>query len=98
MALPRLVNKDDVLALCDVSVVTLWSWMKRGEFPLPLELGPPGGRTTKLRWREDAVMAWLESRPERRYPQASRANDRYTKPRVRPAKTPKAARRQSAHR
>ena len=64
--LPEYLLKWQVLELVPVSYATLWDWMRRGLFPLPIELGPPGGRTTKIVWKASEVRAWLESSLRRR--------------------------------
>jgi predicted DNA-binding transcriptional regulator AlpA len=63
----RLLSKADVLALLGIaSYVTLYEWMRAGQFPLAIELGPPGGRSTKIAWLADEVHAWIASRPRRK--------------------------------
>jgi predicted DNA-binding transcriptional regulator AlpA len=51
----------DILALLRVSRETLRTWSNDGRFPKPVALGVRlGGRGNKsLRWRREAVMAWL---------------------------------------
>ena len=46
-ACPRLLTKAEVLALLGVTYTTVFTWMREGQFPLSIELGPPGGRSTK---------------------------------------------------
>ncbi len=61
-----LINKPQLLELCgDPSYSTVWGWMRHADFPLPLELGPPGGRSSRVVWVVAEVLAWLESRPRR---------------------------------
>ena len=54
---PRLVSKCEVLALLGgaVGYSTLWGWMREGKFPLAIELGPPGKRSTTIAWYRDDV-------------------------------------------
>jgi predicted DNA-binding transcriptional regulator AlpA len=46
---------------------TVWGWMKDGYFPLPIELGPPDGRTSLIAWRASEVYEWLATRPRRQF-------------------------------
>jgi predicted DNA-binding transcriptional regulator AlpA len=61
----RLIYKPELLALVGVSYGSIFSWMRRGEFPLAREIGP-GGRSTRIAWIESEIMAWLAARPQRR--------------------------------
>ena len=63
---PRLLTKAEVLALLGVTYTTVFTWMREGQFPLSIELGPPGGRSTKIAWLADEVYAWIASRPRRK--------------------------------
>ena len=65
-ACPRLLTKAEVLALLGVTYTTVFTWMREGQFPLSIELGPPGGRSTKIAWLADEVYAWIASRPRRK--------------------------------
>jgi predicted DNA-binding transcriptional regulator AlpA len=61
-----LLNKPQMLELCgNPSYSTVWLWMKDAGFPHPLELGPAGGRTSRVCWLAGEVYAWLEARPRR---------------------------------
>ena len=64
---PRLVSKCEVLALLGgaVGYSTLWGWMREGRFPLAIELGPPGKRSTTIAWYRDEVLDWVAKRPRR---------------------------------
>jgi predicted DNA-binding transcriptional regulator AlpA len=59
-----LIFKPELLRLIGVSYGSIFSWMRRGQFPLPRELGP-GGQTTKIAWLRSEVEAWLMARPQR---------------------------------
>lgn len=61
----RLMSKAEVLSLIGVTYTTLYHWMCRGEFPLARELGPPGGKSTRVAWIESEIMDWIASRPQR---------------------------------
>ena len=65
-ACPRLLTKAEVLALLGVTYTTVFTWMREGRFPLSIELGPSGGRSTKIAWLADEVYAWIASRPRRK--------------------------------
>jgi predicted DNA-binding transcriptional regulator AlpA len=62
----RLMSKAEVLDLVGCTYGSLWSWMKAGRFPLPIELGPPNGRSSKIAWLEHEITGWIASRPRRR--------------------------------
>ena len=59
--LPQLLNKKQVLALVPVTFVTLWTWIRRGEFPAPRTIG------TRPMWLEAEVAEWITTRPTRSY-------------------------------
>ena len=59
----RLLSQAEVCAKLGIDPSTLWSWYKSGHFPAPIVLGPGDGIRTTIRWREDEVDAWIESRP-----------------------------------
>ena len=61
-----LLNKRQLLELCgDPAFSTVWLWMKEADFPKPLVMGPPEGRTSRVCWIASEVFAWLKSRPRR---------------------------------
>lgn len=51
----KFFTTEQVIESLSISRQTLARWCGNGMFPQPLRLG---GRT--LRWREDAIRAWLE--------------------------------------
>jgi predicted DNA-binding transcriptional regulator AlpA len=60
-----------VLALLPgVTYATLWSWVQKGIFPAPVELGE-GGR---IGWRDNEVYDALDQL-RRRYPKGSKGRD-----------------------
>ena len=63
----RLLFKPQVIDLLGgIAYSTLWEWMRSGLFPLAVELGPPGGRSTMIAWYADEVHNWIATRPRRR--------------------------------
>jgi predicted DNA-binding transcriptional regulator AlpA len=62
-----LMFKAQVLALLgDPSYSTVWEWMRAGLFPLPIELGPRGGRSSTIAWYADEIHDWIANRPRRK--------------------------------
>jgi predicted DNA-binding transcriptional regulator AlpA len=57
----RLVSKPEVLARVSLSFPTLWTMMRRGEFP-PARV--VGGKTM---WLQSDIDLWIASRPLRQY-------------------------------
>ncbi len=55
-----LLRRPEVEVRTGLSRSTVYSWMKRGDFPQPVKLG-----TRLVAWRESEVTAWLESREKR---------------------------------
>ncbi len=54
----RLMAMADVVALIGVSKVTLYHWIKIGDFPAAIRLSE-----RRVAWRESDVMGWIDSRP-----------------------------------
>ena len=52
----KLMRRPEVETRTGLSRSTLYDWMKRGDFPLPVKLG-----TRLVAWRESDVTAWLEA-------------------------------------
>jgi predicted DNA-binding transcriptional regulator AlpA len=63
----RLLMKPQVLELLNVSFPTLYDWMRKDQFPHPIELGPPDGKNTALGWLAEEVDEWISSRPRRKF-------------------------------
>ena len=53
----RLLDRATVLQRVPVTYATLWTWMRRGEFPRSVNVGG------KVCWREHEIEAWIASRP-----------------------------------
>jgi prophage regulatory protein len=49
-----------VLERVNISKTSMYSWMKSGDFPQPVRLGP-----RSVAWRRSDVDAWIESRINR---------------------------------
>jgi prophage regulatory protein len=56
----KLIRRPEVESRTGLSRSTIYDWMKRGDFPLPVKLG-----TRLVAWRESDVTAWMESRETR---------------------------------
>ena len=55
--LPRVLRLPDVRSVVGLSTSSIYAAMAKGVFPKPLKLGP-----RSVGWREDDVVAWLETR------------------------------------
>jgi len=53
----RLLRPAQVAEALSIHRSTLWRWVKRGDFPAPIQLG----RNT-VAFRESEVRAWIDSR------------------------------------
>jgi predicted DNA-binding transcriptional regulator AlpA len=60
-----LLSRAQVLDLIGVTYTSLWSWMRRGEFPSAIILGPPNGKRSRIAWHASEVYAWIADRPRR---------------------------------
>ena len=56
----RLIHKPEVLDKVGVTYSTIWTWMRRGQFPRARVVGG------KSAWVEDEIEAWLKQLPVRR--------------------------------
>ena len=57
-ALPtRLLTAPEVCELLSISAVSLYRWIRLGDFPAAVRLG-----ARAKRWRSDEVQAWIETR------------------------------------
>lgn len=54
----RLMTRAEVEEAVGVSRSTIYELMRRDQFPRPLKIGP-----RNVRWVENEVAAWLQSRP-----------------------------------
>lgn len=68
----RFIYRNEVLGRVGVSYVALWSWVRDGKFPAPVELQGSHQRS-RLAWLESEVDAWMASRTRRR-PKPKSAN------------------------
>lgn len=53
----RYMTRTEVLSILRLGRAGLQKWVRLGWFPQPIRFTP-----TTIRWRRDAVMAWLEER------------------------------------
>ena len=53
----KILRMPAVKRKLSISKATIYRWIKNGEFPAPLQLGP---RT--VGWSEDSIEKWLASR------------------------------------
>jgi predicted DNA-binding transcriptional regulator AlpA len=82
----HLLFKPQVLELLGgAAYSSLWNKMVSDDFPLPIELGKPDGRTTRVAWIADEVYAWIATRPRRKIGHLAASRMAQEKPR-RPAR------------
>ena len=58
MATEYLIDRQEVERRVGLTRSTIYDAMRRGDFPLPLKVGPKA-----VRWRSSEIEAWVESRP-----------------------------------
>ena len=58
----KILREPEVLERVGISRSTLYRWIKSGDFPEPVQLGPPGSRAKG--WIEEEIEEWLRSRPK----------------------------------
>ena len=56
----KILREPEVLERVGISRSTLYRWIKSGDFPEPVQLGPPGSRAKG--WFEEDIEEWLRSR------------------------------------
>ena len=62
----QLLTKPQMLAaIGNPAYSTVWKWMRVEKFPLPIELGPSGSRSSSIAWFADEVHDWIARRPRR---------------------------------
>jgi prophage regulatory protein len=54
----RFLTRREVMDRVGLTYVTIWRWMKDGQFPQARRIG-----TRRLRWCESDIAAWIASRP-----------------------------------
>jgi predicted DNA-binding transcriptional regulator AlpA len=67
----KILTKQEVLDLLHVSDVTLWTWIRDGNFPPSRVFGPGQGRRSTVGWIATEVYAWIANAP-RRIPKGSK--------------------------
>jgi prophage regulatory protein len=55
----KICRTIEVEALVGANRGTIWRWVKTGQFPRPLQLGPRA-----VGWRHSDILEWIASRPE----------------------------------
>jgi predicted DNA-binding transcriptional regulator AlpA len=60
----RLLDKHAILALTGMSYVTIWGWMRSGQFPRSRVVGH--GKQSKSVWFSTEIDAWLAGLPVRK--------------------------------
>ncbi len=63
--MPKLLTCKQVCEITGYVKSTIYRLMDEGEFPKALKIGPRA-----VRWREDEIRAWIESRPRSTAPVA----------------------------
>lgn len=59
----RLLSKKQLLEIVPLSYPTIWKLIRAGEFPRGLEMARNGDRVTRVCWREDEALSWIEKLP-----------------------------------
>lgn len=54
---PRILRLPSVLALTGLGRSTIYVWVNKGQFPVPVQLGPRA-----IGWRAADIDQWLEER------------------------------------
>ena len=54
----RLLRRRDVEGITGMSRASIYRLMQKGDFPRPVKVG-----STAVRWKENDIAAWIESRP-----------------------------------
>lgn len=57
---PQFYRVTDIAKLLNVSVSSIWGWVKKDTFPAPVKLS-----TNVTAWDVSAVEAWIKSRKEK---------------------------------
>ena len=60
-ALDPFLRKHRVVEIINTSDRTLYRWIREGQFPPPVRLGP-----NSVAWRQSVVTGWQNSRPSAR--------------------------------
>ena len=82
-----LMAKNQVTALLGVGDTRLWEWLRDDLFPKPIEIGPPGGRSSMIAWYRSEVEEWLATRPRRQFGQHEFRGKRKAEVEATPANT-----------
>jgi predicted DNA-binding transcriptional regulator AlpA len=61
----KLIFKEELCRLIGASYTSIYSWMRRNEFPRPIVLSPASGRSCRVAWLGAEIQQWLATRPRR---------------------------------
>lgn len=53
----QIFRKRELSRLLQISEVTIWRWVRAGQFPKPIKLGP-----NIIGWRKGDIDDWISSR------------------------------------
>jgi predicted DNA-binding transcriptional regulator AlpA len=59
----RFLRRKEVARRVGVTPLTIWSWVRRGEFPQSYRLNPNSGPAAPVAWKESEIVQWINSRP-----------------------------------
>lgn len=58
----KLLKRSEVVERIGFSYQSIWNWMKKGDFPLPIQTD-----SKHVRWFESEINDWIASRPRKTY-------------------------------
>jgi predicted DNA-binding transcriptional regulator AlpA len=60
----RLLTRQEVLDIVNVTYPTLWTWVREGHLPAPRQVGFKGNKC-RIGWVEGEVREWILALPKR---------------------------------